>query len=422
MAVSFLFPVISAEAAERKWYEDNRLIAHALGSIDNKVETNSREAFLNSWSNGFRVVEADFTMTSDGNLVVRHDFDQDSYFRLEQRVQNGNTGMTLDRYVNEKINHRYTSLTAAQLIQLMNEYDDMYLITDTKYTDQASIVKQFTALVNSAKNLEREDVLDRVVVQIYNNEMQNVVKQIYPFKQWIYTLYQLPNPDYDKIGDFCQSNGIDVVTVAYQAVKPENVKKLADRGVKVYAHTVNRVLDLKRLLDSGCYGVYTDDITPYDLGLVGLAQDKIIPLPVKVQDKKVVVNAFSIKGSNHIKLRDFATLLAGTEKKFEVKYDAKTNTVQLLSGGIYTAVGNEMLLDKSGKGITKKSPYGVKLDDKDLDIQGYTVDGDLYFKPEDLASVMGIQWEKDSETDVFQLLLKQEKVSEEKASEEKASE
>ncbi len=235
--------------------------------------------------------------------------------------------------------------------------------------------------------------------------MQNTVKEIYPFKNWIYTLYQIPNPNYDTIGDFCQQNGIDVVTVPYQVVEPGNIKKLTDRGLKVYAHTVNRVLDLKRMLDSGCYGVYTDDIAPYDLGLVGLAQNKTAPLTVQVQDKKVTVNTFAIKGSNYMKLRDFAVVLAGSKKKFEVKYDVPSNTVQLLLGGVYTALGNEMLLDQSGKGVTKKSPYGLTLDEKTLNIQGYTVDGDLYFKPEELAAAMGIKGEIDPETGVLVLFV-----------------
>ncbi len=48
----------------------------------------------------------------------------------------------------------------------------------------------------------REDILNRIVVQIYDTEMLNTVKQIYPFTNWIYTLYQTPNPNYDEIAVF----------------------------------------------------------------------------------------------------------------------------------------------------------------------------------------------------------------------------
>ena len=105
-AVIFLLFPISAQAQTKKWYEQNRLVAHALGAIEDKKETNSKEAFIHSWENGYKVLEADFSLTSDGVVVVRHDFDQDSYYNLEQQVQNGSTAMTANRFVNEKINFR----------------------------------------------------------------------------------------------------------------------------------------------------------------------------------------------------------------------------------------------------------------------------------------------------------------------------
>ena len=62
------------QAAETDWREGNTLVAHALGEVDGKIETNTKEAFLSSWSRGFRAMEADFTYTSDGVLVVRQIF------------------------------------------------------------------------------------------------------------------------------------------------------------------------------------------------------------------------------------------------------------------------------------------------------------------------------------------------------------
>ena len=80
LGVSAVQPVWAAEG----WQAQNPLIAHALGEADGKIETNSREAFITSWENGFRAVEGDFTYTSDGTLVMRHDFEEDgSYYRLE---------------------------------------------------------------------------------------------------------------------------------------------------------------------------------------------------------------------------------------------------------------------------------------------------------------------------------------------------
>lgn len=72
-ATVFLCTPIKAQQ-NKKWYEENKLVAHALGAIEDKKETNSKEAFIHSWENGYKVMEADFNFTSDGILVVRCKF------------------------------------------------------------------------------------------------------------------------------------------------------------------------------------------------------------------------------------------------------------------------------------------------------------------------------------------------------------
>lgn len=391
-ATTFFCTPVKAEQ-NKKWYEDNRLVAHALGAIEDKKETNSKEAFIHSWENGYKVMEADFSLTSDGIVVVRHDFDQDSYYNLEQRV-NGSTEMNSSRFSSEKINFRYTPITAAQLLALLAEYEDVYLITDTKYTDTQRVQKEFTAIVDAARAMGREDILNRVVVQIYNTEMLDTVKQIYPFTNWIYTLYQTPNPNYDEIAAFCANNGIDVVTINYEAVKKENVQKLTAKGIRVYAHTVNRMLDFKMMLEAGCYGIYTDYIKPYDLDIVNMKKAPFWSGRILVNQKEMAVNFNTIMGKDYIRLRDFASVVSGTEAQFEIKYDSKTNTVNIIKGGVYTSVGNEMLLDNNEKYITKKSNYHIAVDGTAVEVQCYTIDGDLYFDIEQLSQILGMTAQK----------------------------
>ncbi|NDO46724.1 hypothetical protein FMM67_07700 [Clostridium sp. ASF356] len=391
VTVFFCTPIRAEQ--NKKWYEDNRLVAHALGAIEDKKETNSKEAFIHSWENGYKVMEADFSFTSDGILVVRHDFDQDSYYNLEQKV-NGSTEMNSSRFSNEKINFRYTPITATQILALLAEYEDVYLITDTKYTDTQKIQKEFTDIVNAAKAMGREDILNRVVVQIYNTEMLDTVKQIYPFTNWIYTLYQTPNPNYDDIATFCANNGIDVVTINYEIVKKENIQKLTAKGIRVYAHTVNRMLDFKMMLEAGCYGIYTDYIKPYDLDIVNMKKTPFWSGRILVNQKEMAVNFNTIMGKDYIRLRDFASVVSDTEAQFEIKYDSKTNTVNIIKGGVYTSIGNEMLLDNSEKYITKKSNYRIAVDGTAVEAQCYTIDGDLYFDIEQLAQILGMTAQK----------------------------
>ncbi len=87
-------------------------------------------------------------------------------------------------------------------------------------------------------------------------------------------------------------------------------------------------------------------------------------------------------------------LVSGTDAQFEIKYDSVTNTVNIIKGGVYTSIGNEMLLDKSQKYITKKSNYNIAVDGTVVNVQCYTIDGDLYFNVEDLAKLFGMSAEK----------------------------
>ena len=118
--------VLGASAAQpalaADWQSKNPLIAHALGEADGKIETNSKEAFLTSWQNGFRAVEADFTYTSDGTLVVRHDFEKDgSYYRLEIKPS-GSLVMDTKTFTSTPAVYEQTPMTAVDLLYLMQEY------------------------------------------------------------------------------------------------------------------------------------------------------------------------------------------------------------------------------------------------------------------------------------------------------------
>ena len=53
----------------------------------------------------------------------------------------------------------------------MEKYPDFYLMTDSKSTEPADAKKEFNVLVQTAKKVGKEDLLDRVIVQVYNQRM-----------------------------------------------------------------------------------------------------------------------------------------------------------------------------------------------------------------------------------------------------------
>ena len=372
-------------AKEEGWQEKNPLVAHALGEADGKIETLSREAFISSWENGYRVVEADFTYTSDGVLVVCHDFEADgTYYRWELRPKNGLV-MDSSTFKENKTVYTQTPMTAAELLSLLAEYPDMYLVTDTKNTDKATVQKQFGDLKNIAKNMGNEEILDRIIPQIYHKEMLGWVKEVHPFQDWIFTLYLVSDPNYQDIANFCKANGIGTVTLQTDRATKANVSTLKARGLKVYAHTVNRYLIFEDLLKNGVDGIYTDRIKPYELGWVGLENGrKTGEQTVTVGEDTANLTTLDIFGKAYAPLRQMGRLGKG----FTGVFNAQDKTLNLLTGRSFQTLGNEMFLDDSGRLITKKADFKTLVNGKASSIQCFYVDGEVYGPVEDILALV----------------------------------
>ena len=380
LAVSAVQPALAAD-----WQSGNRLIAHAFGEVDNKIETNSKEAFINAWENGFRVVEGDFTYTSDGVLVLRHDFEKDgSYARLEIKTDQDKV-MDSQTYLNTPIIFTQTPMRAVDLMYLMVEYPDMYLVTDTKDTDQATVQKQFRDIVNIAKNIGHPEVLDRIIPQLYNKEMIKWIKAIHPFENWIFTLYLYNNPDYDDIANYCKANGIQPVTLHVDRATRENVCKLNAKGLKVYAHSTNSYQIMISQLIAGVDGIYSDRIKPYELPWIGLENPrKLTEQTVTAGGKENTLTTFDIFGKDHAPLRQLAQL----GKRFSADYDRASNTLRIQTGRVFQSLGNELLMDDSGRLITEKADFRLLVNDKENRMQFYYVDGEVYAPVEEILALV----------------------------------
>lgn len=244
------------------WNGDT-LIAHAGGSIDGNIYTNCLEAIEKSYDNGIRVFELDFAYTSDGHMVCKHDW--------EYAIQEGNEpGEIWDRdtFLAVPIYDKYTPIDITVLCEFMLSHSDAYIITDTKDTDYYGVKRDFSSLIDDIRAKGYDEVLDRFVIQIYNDDMYDTVNEIYPFKNWIYTLYTIwgGNVDeFENIARFCYQKGIQGITCWYYLAS-DDVLSIADSyGIKMYVHTVNDVDEAKALLKKKIRGIYTDDILPGNL-------------------------------------------------------------------------------------------------------------------------------------------------------------
>lgn len=369
------------------WQDGNPLVAHALGESRGKIETNAKEAFLESWGSGFRAMEVDFTYTSDGVLVARHDFEADgSYYRLEQDAK---SPLVMDRntFQTSKICFDQTPLTAVDVLSLMVEYPDVYLITDTKDTDKATVEKQFKDLKQIAEAMEQPQILNRIIPQIYNEEMYDWVKDIYPFQEWIYTLYLNYYPDYPKIAEFCEAKGIGTVTIENARVTKDVVDTLHAKEIKVYAHTINRYKQFQDLLALGIDGIYTDRIKPYELKWVGLSDNrKVEKKEISLGNGEITLDTLKIFNEDYVPLRQLASL----GKKFDVQFDSQSDSMNLISGRSFSSLGNELLMNHSGNLIMEKAKFRLTFNNNETKIRPILVDGEVYVPLAAMTQLLGL--------------------------------
>ena len=245
------------------WMDENCLIAHAFGGIDGNKYTNSKEALEQAYDKGYRVFEGDFQII-DHHIVMMHD-DMD-----EQLFQNSTAGMAIDEFKKLKIYGKYTVMDLEDVMEFMSAHPDAYLMTDSKYTSDAESAYAISSLVLEANKVD-PGVLDRVIIQIYNQQMLDSVMKIYPFKSVVYTLYASFDTN-DQVLNFCASSGIGAVTMPQRRVdeNEEFVRQLDAIGVRSLVHTLNDKAEMEHYFDLGLDVIYTDFAEPAEFaGRVG---------------------------------------------------------------------------------------------------------------------------------------------------------
>jgi hypothetical protein len=156
----------------------------------------------------------------------------------------------------------HTLLTFEDICRLMLEYDDFFIITDTKYLDDESNRRTFDIIRETIKAAD-PSLINRIAIQFYNREMFYFLVENYDFprENMIFTLYKTLDTNRTVI-NFVEKEGIRAVTMwDHRAKQKDFVKALGDAGAVVYAHTVNDVDAINELFNNGVYGIYTDSIT-----------------------------------------------------------------------------------------------------------------------------------------------------------------
>lgn len=264
---------------QEAWYKRFPTVCHALGETkEGDTLTNSLEALEYNYRAGQRVFEADIAIASDQVAVLRHDWNSDlgqaesfGWTEDEQRTP------TSEEFMAVPIYGKYTPMTLLQLYKVMDERQDMYVVIDPKY--HSDVAWQFSVIVDTALDNGYESVLDRVIVQIYYEQMYEAVESVYHFENYLYTLYYIGHPGAESVGTFCEKNNIPVLVMPYTWIGDRTCGELQAYGLRVYVHTVNEAEEAEQMVSMGVDGLYSDDIVPGEVKRLLLRHSRADVLP-----------------------------------------------------------------------------------------------------------------------------------------------
>ncbi len=155
--------------------------------------------------------------------------------------------------------------------------------------------------------------------------------------------------------------------------------------------------EIQFIAPGGSFG----DITPPSNTVDAIASTNV---SLTYNGDPVTMMAYNIGGNNYFKLRDFATMVNGSTKQFEVTWDPAASAVNLLTGVPYTSVGGEMVMAYGASVVpATKSNDEVYMGGDLQRFAAYKIDGNNYFKLRDLCKAMDIAVEWVAETSTINL-------------------
>ncbi len=249
-------------------YDGMTLISHAGGGLEFGMKSNAKEAFDLSASRGFQYIEADFSQTPSGELVLIHNWDKawHNWFSglhyFPDRWTKGHLKLpeTADAFLAKDMRHGLTQMSAKDLMEWLEAHPQIRLITDIKDNP----VENLTQL------RERfPETSQRLIPQIYHPDEYDAVRAL-GYEDIIFTAYRSKLPDDDIIA-FIDQHKIFALTIPVETVTDRVIQEANARDIPVWVHrgknrspytVMNTPEFATRWKARGISGLYTDYLYP----------------------------------------------------------------------------------------------------------------------------------------------------------------
>lgn len=242
------------------------ILAHRGDSA--RYPENTLPAFISAQQLGVDVIETDVHLSSDGQVVIFHDdlIDRatDGTGCIEQytfrQLQEFDAGFNFTPDNGRTYPFRGTGIKLLQLAEALERLPNTRFNVDLKQDDQA-LADAFCSLVLSMK------AQDRVLCASFHAPVLRYVRSAYPQiatsfsrqeikRLLIFGKLHLPFPRKLICGIAAQ---IPIRSGVVRVVTPSFIRTLHTYSIAVQVWTVNDETTMRRLLDMGVDGIFTDD-------------------------------------------------------------------------------------------------------------------------------------------------------------------
>ena len=239
-------PFYNKSPSENVMADSRFLIANAGGGINGRPYTNSLESINAAAENGFRFIELDLDLTSDGKIAAVHDW---SFFKGITGNEKNSKPMSHKDFLSQKIHGSYSPADSDTINAFFENHKDIFLITD-KIRDFKSILDNFS-------------FKDRIIVEVFSYKDYDKALNM-GIKYPALSLNALGKINVQAI----LRKNIKMATVSdvFLEQYPAEIKLLHDSGVTImlYAPTkvINRPEYLKNILGTMASMAYVDYCSP----------------------------------------------------------------------------------------------------------------------------------------------------------------
>ena len=240
-------PTPEPPAAMAEDGEHPRLIAHAGGAIYGYRLTNSLEALDAAWEAGFRFIELDFERTSDGEIVLIHDWES-----MAARLLGSEGQRSLRLFRSTPALAGLTLLDLGGLLRWMEDHPGCSIVTDIKSEDNLPMLSEIRERAG--------ELAGSFIPQAYDFE-QAAALLAEGWERVILTLYRIQvSPE--ELRDYLAETSLWALTLSESRMNGDYASAALETGTALYCHSVNTLDFVDAWLGKGLTGIYTDYFEP----------------------------------------------------------------------------------------------------------------------------------------------------------------